>query len=157
MTDEAVAKTNVVSAQAELSSAETNLGKAIITSPIDGVVLNRAVEPGQTVSASFSAPTLFTLAEDLSKMELEVSVDEADVGQVRGGQDAEFTVDAWPGRNSPAQVTRVCLGSTVTSNPDAIIPDDPRHCHWRIGCDHHGYARQRRNSGDKTTGFKPGQ
>lgn len=114
--DEAVSKTSVVSAKAELRSAETNLGKAIITSPIDGVVLNRSVEPGQTVAASLSAPTLFTLAEDLAKMELEVGVDEADVGQVKEGQKAEFTVDAWPGRKYPAAITRVSLGSTTADN-----------------------------------------
>lgn len=114
--DEAVSKTTVTSARAELRSAETNLGKAIITSPIDGVVLSRAIEPGQTVAASFSAPTLFTLAEDLAKMELEVGVDEADVGQVKDGQKAEFTVDAWPGRKYPATITRVSLGSTLSDN-----------------------------------------
>lgn len=114
--DEAVSKTSVVSAKAELRSAETNLGKAIITSPIDGVVLARSVEPGQTVASSLSAPTLFTLAEDLAKMELEVGVDEADVGQVKQGQKAEFSVDAWPGRKYPATITRVSLGSTLSDN-----------------------------------------
>lgn len=116
LADEAVSKTAVVSAEADLRSSETNLGKAIITSPIDGVVLNRSVETGQTVAASLSAPTLFTLAEDLSKMELEVGVDEADVGQVKEGQKAEFTVDAWPGRKYPASITRVSLGSTTADN-----------------------------------------
>lgn len=114
--DEAVSKSTVTSAKAELRSAETNLGKAIITSPIDGVVLSRSIEPGQTVAASFSAPTLFTLAEDLAKMELEVGVDEADVGQVKDGQTAEFTVDAWSGRKYPAIITRVSLGSTLSDN-----------------------------------------
>lgn len=114
--DEAVAKTTVVSSKAELSSSQTNLSKAIITSPIDGVVLSREVEPGQTVAASLSAPTLFTLAEDLAKMELQVSVDEADVGQVKEGQSAEFTVDAWAGRKYNATITRVSLGSTTTNN-----------------------------------------
>lgn len=110
------ANASVIEAKATLRSAQTNLEKAIITSPIDGVVLDRAVEPGQTVASSLSAPTLFTLAEDLSKMELEVSVDEADVGQVKKGQQAEFTVDAWPGRKYPAVITRVSLGSTITDN-----------------------------------------
>lgn len=110
------AKAGVMEATATLRSARTNLGKAIITSPIDGVVLDRAVEPGQTVAASLSAPTLFTLAEDLAKMELQVSVDEADVGQVKKGQVAEFSVDAWPGRSYPAEITRVSLGSTLTDN-----------------------------------------
>ena len=87
---------------ATLSSDETNLSKAIIRSPIDGVVLTRKVEPGQTVAASFQAPVLFTLAEDLAKMELQVDVDEADVGQVSEGQPATFTVDAYPDRKYPA-------------------------------------------------------
>ncbi|WP_199775611.1 efflux RND transporter periplasmic adaptor subunit [Microbulbifer pacificus] len=114
--DLAVAEANVESAQADLATAETNLAKAIIISPIDGVVLSRVVEPGQTVAASLSAPTLFTLAEDLSKMELEVSVDEADIGQMDRGLAARFSVDAWPGREYPAEVTRVSLGSSIVDN-----------------------------------------
>ena len=121
--DEAVAKATVTSAQADLRSSQTNLGKAIITSPIDGVVLDRAIEPGQTVASSLSAPTLFTLAEDLAKMELQVSVDEADVGQVKAGQQAEFTVDAWPGRKYSASITRVSLGSTITNNVVSYTTD----------------------------------
>lgn len=111
-----VARAGVMSAQAELQAAQTTLDKATITSPIDGVVLSREVEPGQTVAASLSAPTLFTLAEDLSMMELEVSVDEADVGQVAQGQPAKFTVDAWPNRNYSAVISRVSLGSVVSDN-----------------------------------------
>lgn len=114
--DEAVAKTTVTSATAELRSSQTNLGKAIITSPINGVVLTRTVEPGQTVASSLSAPTLFTLAEDLAQMEVEVGVDEADVGQVKAGQKAEFSVDAWPGRKYPAEITRVSLGADTSNN-----------------------------------------
>ena len=98
MADAASARANVAQAQASVRSDETNLSKASIRSPIDGVVLTRKVEPGQTVAASFQAPVLFTLAEDLAKMELQVDVDEADVGQVKVGQQATFTVDAWPGR-----------------------------------------------------------
>ncbi len=94
-------------ARASLSSAETNLSKASIRSPIDGVVLARKIEPGQTVAASFTAPVLFTLAEDLAQMELQVDVDEADVGQVRDGQSATFTVDAYSSRRYPAKITRV--------------------------------------------------
>ncbi len=109
--DEASAKASVDQARASLSSAETNLAKASIRSPIDGVVLSRQIEPGQTVAASFQAPTLFTLAEDLAEMELEVDVDEADVGQVREGQSAIFTVDAYAGRRYPARITRVGYGS----------------------------------------------
>jgi HlyD family secretion protein len=109
--DEASARAAVEQARASLSSAETNLAKASIRSPIDGVVLSRQIEPGQTVAASFQAPTLFTLAEDLAAMELEVDVDEADVGQVQAGQSATFTVDAYPGRQYPARIRRVGYGS----------------------------------------------
>ncbi|HMA11323.1 MAG TPA: efflux RND transporter periplasmic adaptor subunit [Steroidobacteraceae bacterium] len=111
--NEASARASVIQARANLQSDETNLGKASIRSPIDGVVLARKVEPGQTVAASFQAPVLFTLAEDLSKMELQVDVDEADVGQVKVGQKAVFTVDAWPGREYDAVITRVGYGSQV--------------------------------------------
>jgi HlyD family secretion protein len=114
--DQDVANTSVTSAKADLRSSETNLGKAIITSPIDGVVLSRTAEPGQTVASSLSAPTLFVLAEDLAQMEAEVSVDEADVGQVKAGQQAMFTVDAWPGRKYPAEITRVSLSADTTAN-----------------------------------------
>ena len=110
---EASARAGVAQAQAALQSDETNLGKASIRSPIDGIVLTRQVEPGQTVAASFQAPVLFTLAEDLTKMELQVDVDEADVGKVQVGQDATFTVDAWPGRQYKAVITQVGYGSQV--------------------------------------------
>ncbi len=109
--DEASARAAVEQARAALNSAETNLAKASIESPIDGVVLSRQIEPGQTVAASFQAPTLFTLAEDLAAMELEVDVDEADVGSVRDGQAATFSVDAYPGRQYPARIRRVGYGS----------------------------------------------
>lgn len=109
--DEAGAQASVAQAKANLRSDETNLDKASIRSPIDGVVLTREVEPGQTVAASFQAPVLFKLAEDLAKMELQVDVDEADVGQVKVGQHATFTVDAWPGREYSAVITRVGFGS----------------------------------------------
>lgn len=109
--NEASARANVAQARATLQSDETNLAKAHIRSPIDGVVLARKVEPGQTVAASFQAPVLFTLAEDLAKMELQVDVDEADVGQVKVGQQATFSVDAWPGRPYTAVITRVGYGS----------------------------------------------
>jgi HlyD family secretion protein len=104
----------VVQAQADLKSDQTNLSKASIRSPINGVVLTRKVEPGQTVAASLQAPVLFTLAEDLSKMELHVNVDEADVGQVHAGQPATFTVDAYPNRRYPADIVRVDYGSQTT-------------------------------------------
>lgn len=111
--NEASAHASVTQARADLQSDQTNLEKASIRSPINGVVLTRQVDPGQTVAASFQAPVLFTLAEDLSKMELQVDVDEADVGQVKKGQLATFTVDAWPGRQYQAVITRVGYGSQV--------------------------------------------
>ena len=104
----------VTQARATLSSDATNLTKASIRSPINGVVLLRKVEPGQTVAASLQAPVLFTLAEDLAQMELQVNVDEADVGQVRTGQQASFSVDAWPNRKYPASIKRVRYGSQTT-------------------------------------------
>ena len=111
-----VAQASVGQAQATLSSNRTQLSKAIIRSPVNGVVLSRAVEPGQTVAASFNAPVLFTLAEDLSRMQLEVKVDEADVGQVKAGQPATFEVDAYPGRSFDAVVERLDLGATTTNS-----------------------------------------
>ena len=107
----ASAQANVTSAEASLSSAMTNRDRAVIRSPVSGVVLARQVEPGQTVAASFNTPTLFLLAEDLSTMQLRVKVDEADVGQVEAGQAATFTVDAYPGRRFPARVERIDLAS----------------------------------------------
>jgi len=114
--NEASARASVVQAQAVLKTDETNLSKATIRSPVDGVVLTRKVEPGQTVVAAMTIPILFTLAEDLAKMELQVKVDEADVGNVKLGQPASFTVSAWPGRTFPATIRRVGLGSTITDN-----------------------------------------
>jgi len=97
----------VAEAAAKLRVDETNLDKAVIRAPIDAIILERRVEPGQTVAASLQTPVLFTLAEDLRQMELHVDVDEADVGQVREGQPATFSVDAYPGRNFPARITQV--------------------------------------------------
>lgn len=114
--NEASARAAVEQARASLSSAEINLSKASIRSPIDGIVLARQIEPGQTVAASFQAPVLFTLAEDLSQMELQVDVDEADVGQVREGQAATFTVDAYSNRKYPARIERVAFGSQTKDN-----------------------------------------
>jgi HlyD family secretion protein len=112
--DAVAARAVVAEARAALSSDRTNLEKASIRSPIDGVVLARAVEPGQTVAASFQTPVLFSIAEDLTQMELQVAVDEADVGDVRDGQAATFGVDAWPSRRYPATITRVGFGSKTT-------------------------------------------
>jgi HlyD family secretion protein len=110
------AQAQVRVSQAGLSTAQTNLSIAQIVSPVNGVVLSRDIEPGQTVAASLNAPVLFTLAEDLTQMEVEVSVDEADVGQVKEGQTASFAVDAFPGRTFPAKVTRVNVGSNASSS-----------------------------------------
>jgi len=104
---EASARAEVAEARATLDGKETELAKAEIRSPIDGLVLLRQIEPGQTVAASLQAPILFTLAEDLAQMELHVAVDEADVGMITEGQAAEFTVDAWPERSFPATITQV--------------------------------------------------
>ncbi|MEG3123708.1 efflux RND transporter periplasmic adaptor subunit [Sphingomonas sp. GB1N7] len=109
------AQANVQSAQATLSSNATQLVKTVIRSPVNGVVLARQIEPGQTVAASFSTPTLFVIAQDLSAMKLEVAIDEADVGAVKQGQAATFTVDAFPGKTFPATITRVDLGSNLSA------------------------------------------
>lgn len=114
--NEASARAAVTQAKATLKSDETNILKATITSPVDGVVLTRKVEPGQTVVAAMTTPVLFTLAEDLTKMELQIKVDEADVGTVQVGQPASFTVSAWSGRKFPAEIVRVGIGSTTTDN-----------------------------------------
>lgn len=114
--DEAAARAAVDDAKAALKTDETNLSKAAIKSPIDGVILTRSVDPGNAVAASLQAVTLFTVAEDLQKLRLEVSVDEADIGQVQAGQRASFTVSAHPSRTYPAKVTRVDYGSTKTDN-----------------------------------------
>jgi len=110
------ANAQVETARAQLASALTNLSKATIYSPVTGVVLSRQIDPGQTVAASFQAPVLFTIAEDLSHMKLEVKVDEADVGQVRAGQRATFTVDAYPGRTFEATVTRIDVGANASGS-----------------------------------------
>jgi HlyD family secretion protein len=110
----AAARAAVAQARANLDAVKTDLGKTSIVSPINGVVLVRSVEPGQTVAASLQAPILFTLAEDLKKMELHVSVDEADVGSVEVGQAATFTVDAFPNRNFEAKITQVHFASNNT-------------------------------------------
>ncbi len=101
------AEAQMQQARAQLESDETNLKKAVIVSPISGIVLKRQIEPGQTVAASLQTPVLFTLAENLNQMELHVAVDEADVGHVLEGQKAVFTVDAYPGRDFPATITQV--------------------------------------------------
>ena len=112
----ASAQAAVRSSEAQLSTAVTNRNRALVRSPVAGIVLARQVEPGQTVAASFSTPTLFIIAEDLAAMQLQVAVDEADVGQVEEGQQASFTVDAYPGRRFPAVVERVDQASSNTAS-----------------------------------------
>jgi HlyD family secretion protein len=108
------ANANVISARAALSSAQTQRVRAVIRSPVTGVVLARQIDPGQTVAASFNTPTLFVIAQDLREMKLEVAIDEADVGNVKQGQRATFTVDAFPGKTFPAMITRVDVGSNLS-------------------------------------------
>jgi HlyD family secretion protein len=107
---EATLKAQVVESKWRLSIDQTNLAKAVIRSPINGVVLKRQVDPGQTVAASLQTPVLFTLAENLAQMEVQVDVDEADVAQVKEGQQASFTVDGYPGRTFSAAVKQVRYG-----------------------------------------------
>ncbi len=114
--DEASARAGVNEAQATLSTDQINLSKASIVAPTDGVVLTRSVEPGNAVAASLQAVTLFNVAEDLTRLRLWVYVDEADVSSVKLGQDATFTVSAYPTRQFPARITRVGFGSTITDN-----------------------------------------
>jgi HlyD family secretion protein len=113
---EASAEAQVSLAQATLRQDRTDLAKLVIRSPINGIVLQRHVEPGQTFAASFQTPVLFTLAEDLSKMELHVGVDEADVSQVQAEQDATFTVDAYPDRSFPARIVKVYYAPQVVQD-----------------------------------------
>ena len=109
----ASAEADVGVAEAELQLNETDLAKCQILSPINGVVLNRNVDPGQTVASSLQAPILFTIAEDLMKMEVQVDVDEADVGSVKEGQVATFSVDAFPDRKFQAEIRELRFGSEV--------------------------------------------
>lgn len=114
--DLAGAHASVSLAEATLQLNRTDLAKTEIKSPINGIVLTRSVEPGQTVAASLQAPVLFTLAENLAQMELHVDVDEADVGQVQNGQEATFAVDAYPDRSYPAEITQIRFGAKTTNN-----------------------------------------
>jgi HlyD family secretion protein len=110
------AEANVTAAEADLEQAMLSLRKATIVSPIDGIVLSRDVDSGATVAASLEAPTLFKLAGDLREMELQVSIDEADVGQIAVGQDATFTVDAFPDQRFPAEITDVRYASETVND-----------------------------------------
>ena len=110
------AKGTEIQRLSDLERAKTNLSYADIYSPIDGVVLSKDIDEGQTVAASFSTPTLFTIAQDLQEMQVEADVDEADIGYVKEGQRVEFTVDAYIGETFDGVVTQVRLDPTVTSN-----------------------------------------
>lgn len=129
--DYARAQASIRTAQAQIAQQQTSIAKAVVRAPIDGVVLNRTISTGQTVAASFQTPVLFTLASDLSKMQLQVDIDEADVGQVREGQSATFEVDAFPQqkfdaklvalRNSPKTV------NNVVSYTGVLLVDNSGH------------------------------
>ena len=110
------AKEQVASAREEVQRAQTNLGYATITSPIDGVVLSKSVEEGQTVAASFSTPELFTIAQDLTNMQVVADVDEADIGDVKEGERVSFTVDAYPDDTFEGTVKQVRQEATTTNN-----------------------------------------
>lgn len=110
------AKASIRQQTASTQTTRLNLDRTVIRSPVDGVVLTRAVEPGQTVAASLQAPTLFTIAEDLSKMKIQLTVDESDIGQVKAGQNVNFTVDAFPNRQFAGVVSQVQMAATTTNN-----------------------------------------
>ena len=110
------AKEQVASAKEEVQRAQTNLGYATITSPIDGVVLSKSVEEGQTVAASFSTPELFTIAQDLTNMQVVADVDEADIGDVKEGERVSFTVDAYPDDTFEGEVKQVRQEATTSNN-----------------------------------------
>ena len=110
------AQTTLKMAKSNYSKAKINLDYATIFSPIDGVVLNRAVDEGQTVAASFSTPTLFSIAKDLTQMQVAANIDEADIGQIKDDQIVEFSVDAYPDMKFTGKVTEIRLQSTTTSN-----------------------------------------
>lgn len=126
----AAAQAQVAAAAAAYKEALTNLGYTAITSPVDGVVVSRNVDVGQTVAATFQTPTLFTIARDLTQMQVETAVDEGEVGKVREGQEATFTVDAHPGTTFRGQVTSVRLAPQIVQNvvtyTVVISADNPR-------------------------------
>jgi len=114
--DLARARAQSALASARVEQIRTKIGKAEVTSPIAGVVLRRGIEPGSTVAASFQTPELFTIAADLTQMQLELEIDEGDVGRVAPGQPATFTVSAWPSARFDASVTRIALAPTKNGN-----------------------------------------
>lgn len=117
------AEANLAIAQADLKAQETDLAKSTIYAPIDGVVLTRSVDPGQTVASSLQAPVLFVLAADLKKMELKAAIDEADIGTVKAGQQARFSVDAFPERRFDATIRDISYASVTT---DGVVTYDAR-------------------------------
>lgn len=112
----ASARAQISQAEAELSSAELDLSRTTIVAPTSGVVINKLVEPGTTVAASFQTPNLFEIAADTTRMQVEASVDEADIGQVREGQQVRFTVDAYPGDTFAATVRQIRKSATELQN-----------------------------------------
>lgn len=109
-------RAEVSAAQASLNNNLTNLGYSKITSPVDGTVISRAVDVGQTVAASFNTPTLFEVAKDLTQMQIETSVSEADIGKIKVGQKAQYTLDGYQDRTFEGEVTQIRLASTTTNN-----------------------------------------
>lgn len=110
------AQATLKSAQAQLNKARTNLKYATITAPINGIVISRNISVGQTVAANFSTPTLFTIANDLSKMQLQAKIDEADIGYIKTGQDVTFSVDAYPDLKFTGTVVQIRLQPVTTQN-----------------------------------------
>ena len=130
------AEADIDVAKAEVALVETDIGKASILSPVDGIVLKRSAEPGQTVASSLQAPVLFTLAEDLARMQVEADIDEADIGAVKPDQEATFTVDAYPGQKFPASIQTIEYSPTTTDNVvtyKAILTVDNRELLLRPG------------------------
>ncbi|MFO0605892.1 MAG: efflux RND transporter periplasmic adaptor subunit [Polyangiales bacterium] len=129
LADVAVARASIASAQASLLRAETDLGNTRILAPIDGVVIQRSIDEGQTVAASFQAPVLFILAQDLTRMRIIANVDEADIARLREHLIAEARVDAFPGEVFRGEVTEVRYGSTTTSGvvtyPTVVVVENP--------------------------------
>ncbi len=130
------AKADIYEAKANLKYYKTELSKAIIYSPMDGIVVGKYVGEGQTVAAAFKTPTLFIIAEDLRRMELHVDVDEADIGKVKVGQDATFTVDAYPDRIFFAKVREVRFTPKIVEGVvtyETILDVDNRDLALRLG------------------------
>jgi HlyD family secretion protein len=118
-----IAEANLAIAEADVKSQQTDLAKSTIYAPIDGIVLTRSVDPGQTVASSLQAPVLFVIAADLKKMELKATIDEADIGTVKSGQQARFTVDAFPDRTFNADIRDISYASVTT---DGVVTYDAR-------------------------------